>query len=359
MWLTHARRNNEEWQGMNETATTWAIVLAAGDGRRLHGLTTTDAGVAVPKQYCSLRGGASLLRHAMLRAESIARPDHVCAVVAAAHRQWWEPALQSGGRVEIVAQPRNRGTALGILLPLLRIVQRDPRARVVILPADHHVDDEALLTQVLRRTVGRLQRRVREILLLGIEPDEADPDLGYIVPGAEIARQLFSVARFVEKPSAALARRLLDRGALWNAFIVAARANTLLALFQARCPHVVACMRAALDQDAAAQNRDAAAPAPQPGASLTALYEILADIDFSKQVLEGAEPALRLVPVPGCGWSDLGTPGRLADTLRRHPQPGPGNAELPGAMAGLLNLAVQHARQGGAALLTRERDSLS
>ena len=33
-----------------------------------------------------------------------------------------------------------RGTAPGILLPLLRIAERDPGATLVVLPSDHHVD---------------------------------------------------------------------------------------------------------------------------------------------------------------------------------------------------------------------------
>ena len=36
-----------------EAKHTWALVLAAGDGSRLHSLTTTTAGVAVPKKFCS------------------------------------------------------------------------------------------------------------------------------------------------------------------------------------------------------------------------------------------------------------------------------------------------------------------
>jgi mannose-1-phosphate guanylyltransferase len=45
---------------MNSSETTcgntWAIVLAAGEGSRLHSLTTTESGIAIPKQFCSLHG---------------------------------------------------------------------------------------------------------------------------------------------------------------------------------------------------------------------------------------------------------------------------------------------------------------
>jgi len=47
---------------------TWALVLAAGDGSRLRSLTTDASGTAIPKQFCSLHGGNSLLLDTLRRA---------------------------------------------------------------------------------------------------------------------------------------------------------------------------------------------------------------------------------------------------------------------------------------------------
>ena len=52
-------------------------------------------------------------------------------------------------------------------------------------------------------------------------------------------------------------------------------------------------------------------------AALGELYERLSNLDFSRDVLEGAEDTLRVLAVPGCGWSDLGTPQRVAECVRR------------------------------------------
>jgi CTP:molybdopterin cytidylyltransferase MocA len=38
----------------------WALVLAAGEGRRIRHLTTDAAGRSVPKQYASLDGEVSI-----------------------------------------------------------------------------------------------------------------------------------------------------------------------------------------------------------------------------------------------------------------------------------------------------------
>jgi mannose-1-phosphate guanylyltransferase len=116
---------------------TWALILAAGQGTRLRSLTTTKEGFAVPKQFCSLCGGASLLEETLSRAETVATRSHIVTVVAAEHRRWWEPTLWTLPGENIVVQPQNKGTATGLLLPLLHILRRDPNATVAVLPSDH------------------------------------------------------------------------------------------------------------------------------------------------------------------------------------------------------------------------------
>jgi len=320
---------------MNEK--TWAVVLAAGEGSRLHDLTTTSIGVAVPKQFCSLHGGPSLLQDALRRAQSVAPPERVCAIVASQHRPWWRDLTQVMPERNVIVQPHNRGTGIGILLPLLHVMARDPEARVVLLPSDHHVCDEGVLARALRSAVLELETRPNELVALGLTPDEADPELGYIVPGASDGDGTAKVARFVEKPSAELAQALVAAGALWNAFIVAADARTLLAMYETRFADVVGAMRAAVERDARVPNDPIAAQA---------LYEKLPTIDFSRHVMEGAESMLRVLSVPPCGWSDLGTPRRVAETLRRSRPRVSEWDSIGDSLTGFLSLAVQQARFG-------------
>jgi mannose-1-phosphate guanylyltransferase len=286
----------------------WALVLAAGDGRRLQGLTQTAAGTVVPKQFCSLNGGLSFLEETVQRAQSVASRERICAVVASGHVRHWSQLLESMPLSNIIMQPRNRGTAIGILLPLLHIMQRDPGARILLLPSDHHIRSEARMEAALQAamTPGR-GGEAAPVVLLGIEPDRADPELGYIVPQRNGGSNFHGVSRFVEKPSLPEARELIRQGALWNAFIIAADAAALLRLFERRCPDVVAKMRRLIQlspQDSGASE------------SLAELYDELPDLDFSRGILQGQEQHLRVLAVPECGWSDLGTPERVAAALR-------------------------------------------
>ena len=135
---------------MQESGNLWGLVLAAGDGRRLQALTTKTDGLAVPKQFCALRSGPSLLSEALQRARKVAAPQRICTIVAEQHRRFWLGHLDSVRADNVIVQPRNRGTAHGILLPLLRILEVDPAARILVLPSDHYVRDEAQLAFALR-----------------------------------------------------------------------------------------------------------------------------------------------------------------------------------------------------------------
>lgn len=336
---------------MGAAGNTWAIVLAGGDGTRLRSLTTDETGVSVPKQFCSLRGGLSLLHEALARARAVAEPAHVYVVVTERHRRWWRPALAGMISANIIVQPDNRGTANGVLLALLHVSGRDPNARIVLLPSDHHVNDEAVLAASLQHGIRELDRGCEQVVLLGISPDDADPDLGYIIPGCARAGALATVSGFVEKPDAGRARDLIKAGALWNAFIVEAHAARLLQIFSKKFPQTVANMKKAVAQDIETPH--------QPDATAV-VYQTLLNVDFSRDLLMGEESALCVLPVARCGWSDLGTPRRLAQTLQGLPilkRAAPDDAiksagGLPIPATGRLNLGRQYAQlmaAGGAA----------
>jgi len=315
----------------DEGAHTWALVLAAGEGRRLRTLTTAASGRSIPKQFCSLYEGPSLLHEAIERARAVASRGRTCAVVAEQHRCWWMSALATLPAANVIVQPENRGTANGILLPILHIAGRDPKARVVLLPSDHHVRNEGILAASLLEAVELLHGSGEEVVLLGLHPEDADPEFGYIVPRDGGNGRARSVERFVEKPSREQAASLIASGALWNAFIIASSVPALLAMFRRRIPEIVTSLEAAVRSD------------PEKlSCAIAQVYERIPVIDFCRDILSGEESHLKVLPVPSCGWSDLGTPRRVADALCKMPRPDARSSAEGGL--GQLSLAAEHER---------------
>jgi mannose-1-phosphate guanylyltransferase len=313
---------------MTHESATWTLILAGGDGARLSSLTTASNGQCIPKQYCSLQGGASLLHETIRRALTISPPQQICAVVAEQHRQWWQQALWPIEESNIIVQPQNKGTANGILLPLLHILDIDPNANIVLLPSDHHLEDEMALRESIQSALRSLRTYPDKIMLLGIEPEEADSDLGYIMPDTRSRLRPQPVMTFIEKPGAQEAQQLISEGALWNSFIVVARAKALLQLFVDKHQSAVLRMQIAMFR----QVQDAHA--------IRNLYATLREVDFSRHILPGMEPRLRVVQVRKCGWSDLGTPKRVVRTLQKTQR-----QEWTESRHTPLNLALQHEQQ--------------
>ena len=320
---------------MKQASNAWALVLAGGEGTRLRALTTQSSGKAIPKQYCSLTGRRSLLEETIARASHVVPEERLCTIVAHRHREWWADQLATSPAQNVIVQPRNRGTGIGVLYSLLHLSHRDPSARVLLLPADHYVRDEATLRHSLRIALQRVQDNPGAPLLLGIRPDHPDPELGYILPGDHDEHGDYTVARFIEKPNPALASQLMAADGLWNTFIIAASVQTLINMFMQYYPRLVMEMKVLVTRRLLSESATALWPA------LFDLYERLPDIDFSRDLLQGREQRLRVMRVPACGWNDLGTPARVAATLRGLDDLT--NDDGPESVRH-LSLAAQHAR---------------
>ena len=115
----------------------------------------------------------------------------------------------------------------------------------------------------------------------------------------------------MEKPGHEIAESLMRMGGLWNSFIIAARVSALVELYLQTLPSLLKTLTRARASDARLPEADAVRQA----------YARLEISDFSRDVLERSADSLRVLPVPPCGWSDLGTPERLARCTARLVRP--------------------------------------
>lgn len=288
------------------------VVLAGGDGRRLASVAEGRYGYPRPKQYCSFGPDGTLLEQTLRRALRFARdPTRIVVTTARGHRREADECLAGWPGIVRVEQPRNLDTTPGVVLPLIDVLVRDPLATVLVLPCDHWISDDERFADTLADASAALARDPARILLAGAELDEAEPDLGWIVPGADEGPWR-SVDRFVEKPSAAEAAALHRAGAYANTFVLLARGVALAEVVRTAAP---AWWNALVNHFFRTD-------------ALDRVYERMPPSSLSRDVLARVPKALGVVPLPGIGWSDIGTPERLA-RVRSAPRPvGPTAADV-------------------------------
>ena len=287
----------------------WAIILAAGEGKRLAPLTRTLYGWELPKQFAVINLGRSLLQETMHRVAPLVPPERTVVVVGPAHEKLAGLQLREHEGVEIVVQPKNLDTGPGILLPLTHVLSRDPEASVVMLPSDHYIPDPRPFLSAVRMAVECSRTIGDPITLLGVVPHCAETEYGWILPGSLIAPSTHDgprvVRRFVEKPPLPEARKLLRDGGLWNTFISTGLATSYWELAKRHLP----------EQTALFELYRLEINHPGREAFLRSIYAAMNPANFSREVLEHEEN-LAVLPVSGIGWSDWGNPQRIFQSLK-------------------------------------------
>lgn len=271
----------------------WVVVLAGGDGRRLEEVVARHHGRPRPAPFCDFGTGRTLLSRTLDRAERLTVAARTVVVTNRAHRDEVEAAAALHPRVEWLEEPRNRGTTPAIALAVLWILERDPTARVVVLPSDHDVADADAFVARVDEAVASLDDDPHPALVLGASPEGPVADDGWIVPVDWNGERWPRVLDFCERPSPARVASLRQRGACLNTFVLVAEAWTLALLVRR---HVPAWFRALAGRDAI---------------RMETAYHTLPASGFSEDVLAQAQDDLRLVPLGPVGWSDIGTPERL------------------------------------------------
>ena len=281
----------------------YVVILAGGEGTRLGRLTRALYGSELPKQFAVLVGQRSLLQQTIDRALLLTTADRISVVVSAHHEARAHAQLAAHPEIDLIVQPRNLDTGPGMLLPLVRILERDLHARVIFLPSDHYIPMPAPLVAALRANT------LRQIALIGVAPTGPEIEYGWIVPGQRIGRtNAFEVHRFEEKPAQAVADSLWRQGGLWNTFISTAPVGEYLVLARRHLP-----------QHAASFERYATSIGHGEEARvLASIYATMPPANFSRDLLAHAAH-LAVIPVASTGWSDWGSPERVIASLAGTP----------------------------------------
>jgi len=199
-------------------SSLYALILAGGSGQRFWPLSRN----ARPKQLLALFGEETLLEATLRRLDGLVPPKNILILTNADQEAGVRKLAKALPPENIVAEPARRDTAAAIALGVGWVAARDAQATMLVLPADHLIQDSVGFQKTLRTAVSAA-RQSGELVTIGIQPTWACPGFGYIEMGPRIAVSgdgpaVHDVTRFREKPNPELAEQFLRQGNFrWNA----------------------------------------------------------------------------------------------------------------------------------------------
>ena len=279
-----------------------ALLLAGGDGMRLRDLTSKVSGVPIPKQYCRLMQGASLLEAALARTHLLFPLKRINVILNENHMDFAKDQVKSLPASNIIVQPLNRDTGPGLVFALLALERVYKDAIVAVFPTDHYVGNNWEFVAHVMHAMNTISYMPDKIALLGIVPDRPETEYGYILPAnpQKTSGNLYHVDSFVEKPNSDDARELIERGGLWNTLVMVFRLSRMLDLAQEMIPREV---------DGLLGLRSSPEKAGR-------LYQTMQPWNFSTQLLMRIPQHLVVLRIANVLWSDWGTRESIERTYR-------------------------------------------
>jgi mannose-1-phosphate guanylyltransferase len=272
----------------------FTLVLAGGSGTRFWPASRKDR----PKQVLGMAPDPSLplIGHTLRRVAELCPPDQMIVATGEALIDVTRQALPQLGPGSFIAEPVARNTAPCIAWGAQLIARRDPEAVIMVLPSDHHIEDEVEFRRILGQALHSAANGM--ITTVGITPTRAETGYGYIEADRELSAGILAVKRFEEKPDQATAERYVAGGKhYWNSGMFFFRAADLLRAVEEHLPAVHACLQIIADGAAAGAEAERQATARA--------FADMPSISIDHGIMEKVKS---LAVVPGSfGWSDLGS----------------------------------------------------
>ncbi len=218
------------------------VIITGGSGTRLWPLSRK----LFPKQFINLFGSGSLFQKTCerVRADKFDKPvimassDHRFLVAEQMQQIDIEPE-------RIILEPVSRNTAPAILVASLLAAKKDKNSLLLVMPADHVIDDSEKFRNNV--TDGVELAKKGNIITFGVTPDSPNTGYGYIKTSS-FDDKFFKVKKFVEKPNHEKAKEFLKSGDYyWNAGIFLFSASSMIDAFKKYHPRILDYCKKSLD----------------------------------------------------------------------------------------------------------------
>ncbi len=206
------------------------VILSGGSGSRLWPLSRES----YPKQFLPLTSEQSMLCETLQRLDGMAGLSQPIVVCNEQHRFLVAEQLR-GMQVTpqaIVLEPEGRNTAPAVAIAALAAQENDKDALILVLPADHVIEDINTFHQSLK--VANESAQQGKLVTFGIVPTAPETGYGYIKSNQSYDKSsdvsALAVEQFVEKPDVTTAESYLSSGDyFWNSGMFLFKASCFLA----------------------------------------------------------------------------------------------------------------------------------
>ncbi len=219
------------------------LIVCGGAGTRLWPASRKCA----PKQFINLMGAHSSFQETLLRVNDPELFVQPVVITNAEYRHMVADQLEAVGvQASILLEPMRRDSGPAIAAGASFIAARDPNAVVIVLAADHVVQDVGAFRAAVAKAAAAAADGT--IVTFGITPDKPATEYGYLRRGGSIGDGIFKVDAFVEKPDEATARQYVADGYLWNSGNFVFRADVLLSEYERLDAATIGAVRQAVER---------------------------------------------------------------------------------------------------------------
>ncbi|HLP17259.1 MAG TPA: mannose-1-phosphate guanylyltransferase [Bacteroidota bacterium] len=284
---------------MESTPKIYAVIMAGGVGARFWPRSREKN----PKQLLEIAGEGTMIQNTIRRLGEFVEPKNVFVVTNKMQKNAVMQQLPNVPAANILVEPVGRNTAPCIGLAAMFVQRLDPKGVMVVLPADHIIQDEREFVRVLELG-ARVADESASLVTIGIQPNRPETGYGYIQVRDDVSPSrpsfmeegVFRVKTFAEKPNPQTAQQFLDSGDfLWNSGMFMWRVDVILSEIQRSLP----------DLHEQLKVLEPSLGTPMFEQSLERAYGIVRSISIDYGVMEKARSVY--VIRGNFGWNDVGS----------------------------------------------------